>query len=593
MKKKMLGFVTVAAMTSMTLAACGNEDKEKTTGDGSQAEAVELSSKVENDKPEIDGGTLELAIVMDSPFKGMFIRELYEDAYDYDFISIAQPPIFAYDEDFRINDRGAAKLELDKENNKAKIKIKDEVKWSDGEPVTAEDLIYSYEIIGHQDYTGVRYDDNMTNIIGMEEYHEGKADTISGLKALDDKTLEIEFKEVHPGMETYDGGIWPSVAPKHQLKDIPVKDLESSDEVRVHPLSFGPYVIDKVTPGEAVQYVPNEYYYGDRSKIEKVILTVIPTSASIEALKAKQYDMVFKMPTDTFPSYKDIEGYQNLGREELAYSYIGFKLGKWNDEKGEVETDPNAKMADKKLRQAMGYAVDNDAIGEKFYHGLRSGATTLIPPIFKAQHDDSIEGYQYDIEKAKELLDEAGYKYEKEGDTYRKDPEGNDLVIKFASMSGGETAQPIADYYIQQWKEIGLNVELTGGRLIDFQSFYDKVKNDDPDIDIYQAAWGLSEYPSPAGLYGAKAAFNYTRFSSEENTKLINEIDSKESFDLIKQKEFFDKWQQYAFEEAFAIPTLYRTEVLPVSDRVKDFSWDYSEFSEKGFSTLKLTDEKR
>ena len=98
-------------------------------------------------------------------------------------------------------------------------------------------------------------------------------------------------------------------------------------------------------------------------------------------------------------------------------------------------------------------------------------------------------------------------------------------------MSGGETAQPLADYYVQQWKEIGLNVTYTTGRLIDFQAFYDKLKNDDPEVDIYQGAWGTGSDPSPTGLYGPNSAFNYTRFESEENTKLLDAIDSKASFD--------------------------------------------------------------
>ena len=133
-------------------------------------------------------------------------------------------------------------------------------------------------------------------------------------------------------------------------------------------------------------------------------------------------------------------------------------------------------------------------------------------------------------------------------------------------MSGGETAQPLADYYVQQWKEIGLNVTYTTGRLIDFQAFYDKLKNDDPEVDIYQGAWGTGSDPSPTGLYGPNSAFNYTRFESEENTKLLDAIDSKASFDEENVKSFYD-WQEYAIDEAFVIPTLYRNEVLPVNDR--------------------------
>ena len=70
-------------------------------------------------------------------------------------------------------------------------------------------------------------------------------------------------------MLTYDGGIYPYAAPAHYLKDIPVKDLESSDQVRKNPLSYGPFVIDKVTPGEAVQYTVNEHYFGGKPKENK------------------------------------------------------------------------------------------------------------------------------------------------------------------------------------------------------------------------------------------------------------------------------------------------------------------------------------
>ena len=61
-------------------------------------------------------------------------------------------------------------------------------------------------------------------------------------------------------------------------------------------------------------------------------------------------------------------------------------------------------MADKNLRQAMGYARNNDQVGQKFYHGLRSNATSLIPPVFKSFHNDKVEGYTQDKEKAKKLL---------------------------------------------------------------------------------------------------------------------------------------------------------------------------------------------
>ena len=589
--KKLLGLITLTAVVAVTLAACGGGKKSDSGNKNVETEDIsKFTMKVKNDKEAIKGGTLEVAVASDTQFKGLFSKIYYQDAYDYHYMRPSDEGLFGYDEDFVITDDGAAKLDLDVDNKKATITLKENIKWSDGEPVTADDLIYPYEVIGNKDYTGIRYDDNFTNIVGMEEYHDGKADTISGIKKVDDQTIEVTYKEMNPGMLQLDGGVYTSAMPKHIFKDIPIKDQEKSDAVRKNPVTYGPYYMSKIVTGESVEYLPNEHYYKGKPKLDKVVFTNVPTASIVEAVKAKKYDMVYSMPTDNFPTYKDSEGYQMLGREELAYTYVGFKLGTFDKEKGEVIMNPDAKMADVKLRQAMGYAMDNDAIGQKFYNGLRTGATTLIPPIFKTLHNTDVKGYQYDLDKAKKILDDAGYK-DTDGDGLRENPKGEKLTINFASMAGGETAQPLADYYLQQWKEIGLDVKLATGRLIDFQAFYDKIKNDDPEIDVFQAAWGVNSAPSPAGLYSRNAAFNYSRFASEENDKLLKAIDSKASFDDIKRKEAYDAWQEYMFEQAPVIPTLYRNEIMPVNDRVKSFTWNYEET--KDFYDIELTSEKR
>ncbi|MEI5994191.1 oligopeptide ABC transporter substrate-binding protein [Candidatus Enterococcus mansonii] len=587
---KVLGLLTLTAVMALTLAACGGKKSDSGNKSVETEDISKFTMKVKNDKEAIKGGTLDVAVASDTQFKGLFSKAYQQDAYDDYYMKPSDEILFSYDEDFVITEDGAAKLAIDVDNNKATITLKKDVKWSDGEPVTADDVIYPYELIGNKDYTGIRYDDKFMNVVGMDEYHEGKTDTISGIKKVDELTTEITFKEMNPGMLQLSGGVNTYAMPKHIFKDIPIKDQEQSDAVRKNPVTFGPYYMNKIVTGESVEYLPNEHYYQGKPKLDKIVFTNVPTASIVEAVKAKKYDIVYSMPTDSYPTYKDSEGYQMLGREELAYTYIGFKLGTFDKEKGEVIMNSDAKMADVKLRQAMGYAVDNNAIGQKFYNGLRTGATTLIPPIFKTLHNKDVKGYQYDLEKAKKMLDDAGYK-DTDKDGLREDPNGKKLTINFASMAGGETAQPLADYYLQQWKEIGLDVKLATGRLIDFQAFYDKIKNDDPEIDVFQAAWGVNSAPSPAGLYSRKAAFNYSRFASEENDKLLKAIDSKASFDDKKRKEAYDAWQEYMFEQAPVIPTLYRNEILPISDRVKSFTWNYEDT--RDYYSIELTAEKR
>lgn len=569
--------MALGAAVTVGLAACGGkkDDGKKSGSTDKQEDVSQFPVEVSNKEEAKEGGTLEVAVVMDTQFAGLFQEEFYENNYDAQFMLPSHESIFVSDSNFETTENGLVKKDIDVEKKTIKLTITKDAKWSDGEPVIAEDLIQPYLIIAHPDYAGIRYGEDFTNVVGVEEYHDGKADSISGIKKIDDKSIEITYKEMNPGMKQTSETVWSSAMPSHIFKDMPVKGMESSPEVRKNPVTFGPYKMAKINQGESVEYVPNEHYYGEKPKLEKIIMRVAPSNSITEAMKAKKYDMVLSMPTDNYPSYKDIEGYEMLGRPELAYTYVGFKLGKWDDKEGKVVYNPEAKMANKELRQAMAYAVDNAAIGEKFYHGLRQPANSLVPPIFADFSNKELEGYtKQDIEKANKLLDDAGYK-KKDGEEFRRDPKGEKLEIKFASMAGGETAQPIAEYYVDCWKEIGLDVKLATGRLIEFNSFYDKLKNDDPEVDVYQAAWGLSSDPSQSGLYAPTASFNYTRFESEKNTELMNNIDSEKSFDTEYRAKAFKEWQEYASEEAFVFPTLFRDQVLPISEDVTGFTWAY------------------
>ena len=596
--KKWYKLLGLTAAASLALVACGNSDSDsdsETADSSSSSEsgevvAPELATTLDNEGDAIDGGTLQVGLVTDSPFQGIFSWEFYEDAFDAEIMQFGFDSLFGTDDDFQIDDSGKATLALDQENNKATITLKEGLKWSDGEPLTAEDVIYSYEVIGHPDYTGIRYDGTFQNVVGMEEYHSGEADTISGIIQVDDVTVEIEFQEVSPSMLQAGGGVWSYAMPKHYLEDVPVAELASSEKIRSTPVGDGPFRITKVTPGESVEYEANEYYWQGEPKLDNVVVEVVPSSSVVPALENGKYDVALSMPTDLYASYAELPGYTLLGREQLSYTYIGFKLGKWDAEAGEVVYDEDAKMADKSLRQAMGYAIDNDAVAERFYNGLRSNANTVIPPVFGSfgATTEEVPGYSYDPDKANQLLDDAGY-VDTNNDGIREDSDGEPLQINFASMEGGETAEPIAQYYIQAWNEVGLDVQLTDGRLLEFNSFYDRIEADDENIDIYQAAWGTGSDPAPNGLYARNAAFNYTRWATEENDQFMADFTSSEAFDEEFQRNTFVEWQKYFSEEAPVIPTLFRQQVMPVNNRVKHYDYAHNPADDFGWHTVEVT----
>ena len=569
MMKKRNVMILFSATVALTLAACGS--KEQSSSTSSNAAKTKYASEVTHDGTPIKGGTLKYAIVSSSPFSGIFADELSADTNDSTIGGLVDESMFEYDENRKLTNTGLASIEFDVENKTATVTLNSkDYKWSDGQPVTIDDYIFAYQAIGNKDYTGVRYDDDYKNVVGMEEYHDGKADSVSGLEKVDDYTVKIHFKEMSPSMQLAGGSVCAYIMPKHIFKDIPEAEWEKSDYVRgTKFVGLGQFKIESIVAGESVTLVPNEHYFRGVAKVDKVVMEVVSPDNIVSEMKAGNYDIA-TMPNSQYEAYKDLTNVTFLGSQASAYEYIGFHLGKYDKETGKNVTDPNAKMSDVNLRQAMAYALDIDAAGQNLYNGLQHSSNSIIIPFFKDIYNKEQEGFTYNPEKAKQLLDEAGYK-DVDGDGIRENKDGSKLQINFAARTRDEANESLVQQYLNWWKEIGLNVQLYTGRTIELNSFYDKVQADDPEIDVFAAGWSTGYDPNPSGLFGETAQFNFERYVDAEGTAIMNKISSTESFDSAKNVEFYKEWQKYVHDKAFIFPTLVGEELTAVNKRVKYF----------------------
>ena len=569
MMKKRNVMILFSATVALTLAACGS--KEQSSSTSSTSGTTKYASEVTHDGTPIKGGTLKYAIVSSSPFSGIFADELSSDTNDSSIGGLIDESMFDYDENRKLTNTGLASIEFDVENKTATVTLNSkDYKWSDGQPVTIDDYIFAYQAIGNKDYTGARYDDDYKNVVGMEEYHDGKADSVSGLEKVDDYTVKIHFKEMSPSMQLAGGSVCAYIMPKHIFKDIPEAEWEKSDYVRgTKFVGLGQFKIESIVAGESVTLVPNEHYFRGVAKVDKVVMEVVSPDNIVSEMKAGNYDIA-TMPNSQYEAYKDLTNVTFLGSQASAYEYIGFHLGKYDKETGKNVTDPNAKMADVNLRQAMAYALDIDAAGQNLYNGLQHSSNSIIIPFFKDVYNKDQEGFSYNPEKAKQLLDEAGYK-DVDGDGIRENKDGSKLQINFAARTRDEANESLVQQYLNWWKEIGLNVQLYTGRTIELNSFYDKVQADDPEIDVFAAGWSTGYDPNPSGLFGETAQFNFERYVDAEGTAIMNKISSTESFDSAKNVEFYKEWQKYVHDKAFIFPTLVGEELTAVNKRVKYF----------------------
>lgn len=586
MKRRMLGTFGVLLAGAALLAGCGKSSS-SSSDSNSGAKDVKKFPEATATATAKKGGSVTVAEEVDTPVKGVFSNELSDSAPDSDFMAFGNEGLFATDDQYKINNKGAATFKMDRQAKTVTIEVKKGVKWSDGKQVTAKDVEYSYEIIANKASQSSRYTSSLADIVGLAEYHDGKSKKISGIEMPDGENgrkVVLHFKEMKPGMtQSGNGFFWEYAAPYHYLKDVPFSKLQSSDKVRKNPLFFGPYKLSKLVRGQSATWVRNPYYYRGKAKLDKITISVISPNSASQSIKSKKFDMI-DVVNSQWKEVKGTKGYNFVAQIPLQYSYMGFKVGKWDKKTGSVKMNKNSKMSNRYLRQAMGYAMNVDEVTQHYTQGLSFRVKTLVPEGFGDFHDKSVKGFPLNIKKANALLDKAGYK-KKKGETYRRDPNGNKLTIHLAAMSGSPNQEAIVQNYIQQWKKIGLHVTLTTGRLLEFNSFYDKVKNDDPSVDVFMAAWGLSSEPTQDDLYGPKAPFNYTRFATSENTKLLKEMGSDKAFNHSYRVQKFHEWQQYMQKEAFVIPLTNVYKITAVNSKLVNYSTKPSKLATLWYET--------
>jgi len=552
MKKNWLILTALMLILSAFLAACSGGEK-TSTSEGSNATG----------EPQ-DGGTLVYSL--DSAPEGLFNWSFYANATDAEVIDFFDESLISYDENLKPQPNIASWKTDD--NKVYTFTFKEGVKWHNGEELTVNDWVFALETLADKDYDGPRYSSVQT-IEGAPAYHDGSADSIAGLKVIDDYNIEITFDKARVNnLEN----VWTYAMPTKEFEGIAVKDMASSEQVRTKPVGLGPFKVKNIVPGESVEFERFDDYFNGKPHLDGVVLKVIDPSLTIGELQNNTLDM-----TAFHPSIKaDIEALDNVKIEQypgLSYYYIGFRLGTWDGSKN-VMNEP--KYQDLKLRQAMYYAMNRDEWNEAFFYGVGKTVNTPVPSNHWISADNSeLEQYKYDPEKAKSLLDEAGYK-DVDGDGFREDPNGDAFTAKFSHYAtNNPTFETRAQAIVQYWEEVGLKTELS---MTDVNLYYDQIEKADKSIEVFFGGWSTGTDPDPSGLWRSDALWNYSRWVSEKSDQLLDDaLDvSIVGIDQEKRKELYVEWQKQFMEELPALPVAELDEITALNKRVQGVTFDVS-----------------
>lgn len=582
-RKHLLALLTLL-FTLSVLAACGGGADEETSQDA-DAEDTEVAEETEEEMEESpgepqQGGTVTGA--MHTAPAGQFNPIFYEESYEDNILYFTHSKLFSQTEELEFEPGIAKEWELNDDQTELTVYMEEDVKWHDGEDLTAHDVVFTYQSIADPDYVtagGIR-EYYATQLKGYEAYNSGETDEFEGVTAEDDHTVVFHFEEPNVTPE-YLANFY--IIPKHIFEDIPVKDMPDAEE-STQPgkvIGSGPFEFTEMVERE--QYVLEKFedYWEGAPYLDSVVWKIVEQSVMISLLETGEIDFIADPEGISPADYETVSEYDHvefIEQPDFGYQILGFKHNHRTTadvDAGEINPDnwqPNENLP-KEVRQAIAYAIDREAlIGSGPGEGLLQGHGTVInSPIaiqFWAHDEDAAIPYEYDPEKAEEILDGAGYEMGDDG--FRTDPDGNEWELNLNYPTGNELRERAAPIIQEFLEEVGIKVDLRQPK--EMSVYQEELEEDDTDWDMYLLGWSMgSGDPDPLGLWGITDAYNYSRWNNDESQQLLEDaIKAPEAFEQDYRAEKYSEWTEVFSDDLPALLLFAQNKIWVHNNKLHD-----------------------
>lgn len=439
--------------------------------------------------------------------------------------------------------------------------LKDGIKFSDGSPLTTEDVEFTYKTIAHPDYNGPRAY-AVANLVGYEAFHSGSTDVFEGIKVIDEKTISFTFPEgsaAPANIECFIYGIMPS--------DYYAFDTwEDFLALNEKPLGSGVCVFDSWEPKQYIKLMKNTNYWDPANglKIDGILMSEVPDESILSALQTNQIDLA-----QISSSAENLEVAEALDNIYL-FNYLG------NGYTFMCFNCIRPQLSDVRVRQALMYALDRESFIEAQYGaGLAEVGMAPISPASWAFPDASeLNAYKFDMDKAAQLMDEAGWKMGSDGFRYK---DGEKFHVKWLVYTDSAWPGTLSGMAADTWGQLGVELEI---ELMDFDTVASRTMDAAPgekDFDIYTMGFSLSIDPDPTGaLFDDDAyvagGFNASGYKNPAAMELVKK--GKQEFDTAKRAEIYKEWAKIMNTEIPHAIIAYRSEIFGVNNRVKGMEID-------------------
>ena len=422
-------------------------------------------------------------------------------------------PLMELDAD--LNFEGMLADSITTEDNKNFIvHIDDAATWSDGTPVTADDVVYTAlrlasPVIGN---TAMMY--YVFEGVGDDGFVEEGAESIDGIQKVDDKTVQFTTKEEMP-ITTFENSYarYLLTLPKHVFEQYSEEELSTADWFNHPDVVSGPFIVTDFDVDHYISYEANKDYWKGAPKIDKLNIKIVDGSQLYAGLQSGEIDITQQTMSDI--PQEDYESVEALDNVDVVYGSPVTNQSVFIQTKN---------VPDVKVRQAMLYAIDRQQILEELLNGhgeIVDGFLSSASPFY----DDSLTPVSYDPEKAKALLEEAGW--------------DGSQTIRFYVNSGDSTFVNAASIIAAEWAAVGIKAEI---QTVDFATLMSVAGTEDYDVLAVQYTYApVDPYPDVAWLLGGEGS--WTGYSDDTLNDALTKSqltsdpeETKELFSVVDKK---------------------------------------------------------
>ena len=490
----------------------------------------------------------------------------------------------------------AESWEVSEDEQTIVITLKEGLKWSDGEPLTVDDVVFSYNEI----YLNDKIPSSLKDILRI-----GKSGALPTVKKIDNLRVEFSTPEPFAPFVRYAGGL--TILPAHALKES-VRTTNSEGELNyltkwgtdtpvTEIVGNGMYRIKSYAPNQRIILEKNPFYWRQDNQgnnlpyIENIVWQVIEnTDNQLLNFRSGELDTI-KVAAEMFPLLKREE---NRGKYTIynggptpASSFICFNINQGKNAQGKPLVDPikSRWFNNKAFRQAIAYGINREAMTNNIYRGLGAPQYSPIPVTspFYLSPEEGLKIYNYDPEKARKLLLGAGFKYNQNGELL--DSEGNQVEFTLLSSAGRKVREQMATQINQDLAKLGIKINM---QFLSFNTYVRKLSLS-KDWEVYLGGFTGGSI-EPHGGYniwsvnGRLHTFNQGPQPGDEKIEgwKVNDweqqiddlyIQASQVFDEDKRKEFYGQAQQIIADE---LPFIYMVNPLEfdaIRNRIKGINY--------------------